>query len=101
MLTEHIGLLSPTSRCSAYAASGSLKRMASSETMSVPEIVTFVDGLRPILRHFKLSGKSTAALNDALELLANKINDLVPNQNGKSAGLLCEDCSFVGTFVTL
>ena len=46
------GFLSPTTRCSAYAASGPLKRMASSKIMCVEEVVTFASGIRPILRHF-------------------------------------------------
>ena len=52
LATSH-GFLSPTTRCSAHAASGSLKRMASSKIiMCVEEVVTFASGIRPILRHF-------------------------------------------------
>ena len=65
-LTTEIGLISPTTRCSGHAATGSIKRMASSETISVPEVVTFAGGLMPILKHFQLSGNSTSLLNDAL-----------------------------------
>ena len=72
MLTEEYGLLSPTTRCSAHAGTGTLKRISSSKTMSVPEVVTFVEGLHPILRNFKLSGKSTSLLNDALEIMEMK-----------------------------
>ena len=72
MLTEECGLLSPTTRCSAHAGSGTLKRISSSKTMSVPEVVTFVEGLHPILRNFKLSGKSTSLLNNALEIMEMK-----------------------------
>ena len=59
-------------RCSTHAGSGSIKRMSSSKTMSVPEVVTFAEGLRLILRHFKLSGKSTSLLNDTLEIMEMK-----------------------------
>ena len=60
ILTSHIGLLSPTTRCSAHAASGTIRRITASKTMSVPEVVTFASGINPILKHFKLSGKSSA-----------------------------------------
>ena len=66
------GLLSPTTRCSGHAASGSLRRLTSSKTMCVDEVVTFANGLRPILKHFKQSGKSSALLNNALEFLVMK-----------------------------
>ena len=51
LATNH-GLLSPTTSCSAHAASGSIKRMASSKTMCVEEVVIFASKIRPILRHF-------------------------------------------------
>ena len=71
-LVEHYGLMSPTTRCSAHAASGSIKRISSSKTMCVEEVVTFATGIRPVLRHFQLSGKSTALLNEALAALEMK-----------------------------
>ena len=40
-LAANYGLLSPTTHCSAHAASGSIKRIASSKTMRVEEVVTF------------------------------------------------------------
>ena len=39
---------------------------------SVEEVKTFVEHLRPILRHFQLSGKSTCLLNAALETMDMK-----------------------------
>ena len=72
ILTENYGLLSPTTRCSGHAASGSIKRMATSKTMQVDAVVTFATGLKPVLKHFKLSGKSSSALNDALEVMEMK-----------------------------
>ena len=51
-LAANYGLLSPATRCSAHAASGSIKRMASSKTICVEEVNTFASGTRPILRYF-------------------------------------------------
>ena len=68
VLSEQIGLLSPTTRCSAHSASGSIKWMSSSQTMSVP----FAEGLQPILRNFTLSGKNSSVLNDTLEIMEMK-----------------------------
>ena len=48
VLTNEIGLLTPSARRSGHAASGSIKRMASSETFCVPKVVTFAAGLQPI-----------------------------------------------------
>ena len=71
-LVTHYGMMAPTTRCSAHAASGSIKRMSSSKTMCVDEVVTFATGLRPVLHHFQLSGKSTALLNEALAAMEMK-----------------------------
>ena len=53
-LTANIGLLAPTTRCSAHAATGTIKRLTASKTMCVEEMVVFAEGLKPIHRHFKL-----------------------------------------------
>ena len=72
ILTSHIGLLSPTTQCSAQAANGTIRRITTSKTMSVPEVVTFTSGIKPILKHFKLSGKSSALLQQCLEIMDMK-----------------------------
>ena len=72
VLVARYGLLSPSTRCSAHAASGSIKLISSSKTMCVDEVVTFADGIRPVLQHFQLSGKSNCLLNDALAILDMK-----------------------------
>ena len=64
-LTELLGLLSPNVRCYVHAGDGSLKRMAKSQTYSVPEVKEFETYLRIFLHHFQLSGKSTHLLNEA------------------------------------
>lgn len=71
-LVDKIGLLSPNTRCSAHAAHGSARRLATSKTMSVQEVVEYTINLRPVLKHFKNSGKSLSLLNDALQLLEMK-----------------------------
>ena len=40
--------------------------------MSVPEVVTFPSGIKPILKHFKLSGKGSALLQQCLEIMDMK-----------------------------
>lgn len=72
LLVEKVGILSPRARCSAHAAHGSMRRMASSKTMSVQEVVEYATNIRPVLKHFKNSGKSLSILNDALKLLEMK-----------------------------
>ena len=72
ILTSHIGLLSPTTQCSAHATSGTIHWITTSKTMSVPEVVTFASGIKPILKHFKLSEKSSALLQQCLEIMGMK-----------------------------
>ena len=47
-------------------------RMSSSQTMSVPQVVIFVERLQSILKNFTLKGKSFSLLNDALEIMEMK-----------------------------
>ena len=72
VLVNKIGLLSPGTRCSAHAAHGSERGLATSKTMPVQEVVEYATNLRPNLKHFKKSGKSLRLLNDALKLLEMK-----------------------------
>ena len=72
LLVEKLGLLSPSARCSAHAAHGSMKRLAGSKTMCVQEVVEYAAQIRPVLKHFKNSGKSLSLLNDELNLLEMK-----------------------------
>ena len=71
-LTQVFGLLSPGTICSGHSAVGSIRRMTTSKTMQVEAVVTFTEGIRPVLRHFQLSGKSSSILNDALEIMEMK-----------------------------
>ena len=71
-LTTLLELLSQRLHYAVYAADGSIRRLTNSKTMNVPEVSEFLPTLRSILRHFQLSGRSTALLNDALEGLDMK-----------------------------
>ena len=71
-LSEDLGILSPSIRCVAHAADGSIKRMVNSKTMNVPDIREFLPYFCTILRHFQLSGKCLVLLNEALEILELK-----------------------------
>ena len=72
VLVDKIGLLSPGTRCLAHAAHGSARCLATSKTISVQEVVGYATNLRPVLKHFKNSGKSLCLLNDELKLLEMK-----------------------------
>ena len=43
--------------------------MANSKTMNFPDLSDFIPTLKAILHHFQVSGKSTALLNEALEMM--------------------------------
>ena len=77
ILTSHISLPSPTKRCSAHAASGTIRWITTSKSVSVPEVVTFDSGIKPILKHFKLSGKISVLLQQYLEIMDMKPFKLV------------------------
>ena len=72
ILFEIFGLLSPGTVCSGHSAIGSLRRMTTSKTMQVEATVVFASGIRPVLKHFKLSGKSSSLLNSSLEIMEMK-----------------------------
>ena len=75
--TTLLGLLSPGMCCAVQAADGSIKRLTNAKTRSVPGVSEFLPSLRSILRHFQLSGRSTAMLNDALEGLDMKTTHVI------------------------
>ena len=91
ILTSYIGLLSPTTRCSAHAANGSISRTTTSKTMSVPEVVTFASGIKQVLKHFKLCGKSSALLQQCPEIMDMKPFKLMTCCPTRMANLL--ECS--------
>ena len=62
-----------------------------SRTSCVPEVVTFASGIKPILKHFKLSGKSSALLQQCLEIMAMKAFKLMTWCPARMANLL--ECS--------
>ena len=51
-LTTLLLLLSASLYCDVHAADGSIKRLANSKTMNVPEVSEFLPAFRSILRHF-------------------------------------------------
>ena len=69
-LTTLLGLLRPILYCNVHVANESTKRLTNSTTMNVPEVSEFLpaSALQSILMDFKLRGRSTAMLNDALEI---------------------------------
>ena len=68
-LIEYLGFLSPSILCAVHAADGSVKQMTNSKTMNFPDLLEFIPTLKAILYHLQLSGKSTALLNEALEMM--------------------------------
>ena len=77
LLTEYFGLLSRSIRCVVHAADGPVKRMTNSKTINFPDLSEFIPTLKAILRHFQLSGKSTALLNEVLEMKDIKTNHMM------------------------
>ena len=69
------GLHTPEYRCSAHVASGTIKRLATSKTMNVPEVTALYECLRAMIKHFKSSVKNIELLDDAMEILeASKLH---------------------------
>ena len=64
-ISEQLGLLSPSIRCTSYAADGIIKRISTSKTRNVPAFST-------VMCHFQLSRKSLALLNEALKVMDMK-----------------------------
>ena len=71
-MLSHIGIVSPNMQCATHTADGSLKRMANPKSMNVAEVIEFLPYFRKVIKHFKLSGKSTCSLNEALEVMGMK-----------------------------
>ena len=46
-----------------------MKRMPTSKTMSVPEVVVAYESLRPVIKHFEPSTKSKEKLDEAIAIL--------------------------------
>ena len=63
------GIHTPEYRCSAHAASGSIKRLTTSKTMNVPEVTTLYECLRRVVKHFEASVKNKELLDKAMEIL--------------------------------
>ena len=61
---ELYGLLCPDFRCSAHSVDGCWKGIARSETVSVNEVNTLYESLKPVVKHFKLSSKSKELLEN-------------------------------------
>ena len=69
MLSEDFGLQTPFNRCSSHTADGTLKRLAKSKTMNIPEVTTLYDALRSVMSHIVCSPKSTSLLKDSIAAL--------------------------------
>ena len=61
--------MSPDFWCSAHAASGSIKRLATSKSMNVPEVTTLYECLSMVIKHFESSIKNTETLDQYMEIL--------------------------------
>ena len=63
------GILSPAFRCASHSSDGTLKRMTSSQTMCVDEMVELYESMSPVVKHFSYSVKNRETLDRAMELL--------------------------------
>ena len=64
-----LGFGTPSYHCSTHSADLVLKRMAKSKTMSVPEVTSAYDTLKPLVKHFQFSLKSKEQLDKAMNVL--------------------------------
>ena len=69
VLRDLFGFMSPDFRCSAHAASGSIKCLATSKTMNVPEVTTLYECLRTVIKHFESSVKNKETLDQYMKIL--------------------------------
>ena len=100
-LTEYLGFLSPSIRCVVHAADGSVKRMTNSKTMNFLDLSEFIPTLKVILRHFQLSGKSTALLKEALEMMDMKTIHMMTYCPTRMSYLLTASTQIVNLLVPL
>ena len=68
VLSELYGIQSPSFRCSAHAADGTLIRLARSE-MCVEEVKSLYNCMKPVVKHFQHSSKSKECLDSAMAML--------------------------------
>ena len=66
---ELYGLLCPDFDCSSHSVDGCWKRIARSETLSVSEVKVLYESLKPVVQHFKFSGKSKEFLDASMAAL--------------------------------
>ena len=69
VLRDLYGIHTPEYRCSAHAASRSIKRLTTSKTMNVPDVTILYECLRRVVKHFECSIKNKELLDEALEIL--------------------------------
>lgn len=95
-LEDQVGLICPTTRCTSHTVTELILRLNTSKTMCIDKMVTFALRLKPILKHFKLSGKNTALLYEALEVLEAKQIKLMTWCPTRMCNLLqCSSCMVV------
>ena len=94
LLEEIYGIISPFSNCTSHIASGTIRRLATSETMC-DENVKSLYNLIKILRHFSQSPKSTEMLNRTLTALEMNNVHMLVWCGTRMAGFLdgCLQCS--------
>ena len=63
--------------CATHSTDLVLKRMATSKTMCVPQVVTTYDALRPVVKHFEKSAKSKDILDKSTSVLDLKQMKLI------------------------
>ena len=69
VLRDLFGFTSPDFWCSAHAASGSIKRLATSKTMNVLEVTTLYECLKMVIKPFESSVKNKETLDQYMDIL--------------------------------
>ena len=69
IISEEMGWPIPSNRCSSHSCDGTLKRIATSKTMNVAEVVSCYEALRAVIQHFKQSIKDKDVLEESMKIL--------------------------------
>ena len=68
VLRDLFGFMSPDFQYSAHDASGSIKHLATSKAMNVPEVTTLCECFRIVIKHFESSAKNKETLDQCMKI---------------------------------
>ena len=69
IISEDMGWPISSNRCASHSCDGTLKRIVTSKTMNVAEVVSCYEALRFVIQHFKQSIKDKDILEESMKIL--------------------------------